>query len=370
MNHNEFLVSKYAFAENGYIWMLTEQTEILCCIDIQRRKPITYLVIPGIRTEDNSDMIMKNTRDSVFFSSCNDMRLFKFEKNKHVFINIFDTIGIKGKLKRGCYELIGAYADCLVFFLKESESIVYFDVNTGNMFEDIEVFSELKKNGVEINEHIFSESFFQDDDKLYIPINEQNFIMMINISKQSYNIYQLSNDINFKLITIDKDTLNGDFLLTTKENQGIVWNPDEGIKRVMEFKNTNQNNVYRDAFSVNGHNYYIPAYKRNIYAEVSDELKEMKFDFPDVEGKFRENVFEQYRACFKYENYVFFQARTNGQMYFIDTENNLIQEYNVEITHEEKANYIVGSYREHKKPDFYTEEYDFALSDYLGFMSE
>lgn len=370
MNHNEFLISKSAFAENGYIWMLTEQTEMLCCIDIQKREIKKCFIIPGKRTEEISDIIMKNTNESIFFSSCNDKRLFRFVKGKRTFVNIFETISIEKKFKKGLHELIGAYDDCLVFFLKESESIVFLDVNTGNYHEDYVIFQRLKENGAEINGQIFSGGCFQEENKLYIPINEQNFLLMFNISEQSYNIYQLSKDINYKLSTIDRDILNGDFLLTTKDNQAIIWNPDEGIKSVTKLKNSNENNTYRDAFRISGRNYFIPLYRRKIYTEMLGKVEEMEFDYPNVEDKFRENIYEQYRAIFKYEKYVYFQARTNGQMYFIDTDNNMIQEYNVEITHEEKANYIAESYRKRGKPEIYIEDYDFALADYFRVVLE
>lgn len=350
-NDNSIFVGIGIVVDEKSLWILSEDTDTLMHFDLLTRELLDYHAISRKKLVPCAHLELQKNGNVIFVIPYRGRNLVSFDtgSGEMQYIEIpykTDEVNKDGKF---CIAIIWKFYLILVGY--NIKGIFYYDTTSGSFTRDMEYLGKLEKLGCDLSKPLFSDNYYQYEEKVYMPVYSQNIILEIDLETHASRVYELQHKKKIKLCTIDGYIQNGKekFLLTTTDDEMIIWSPDSGIEKIEELKIlTVYEKIYKRAFHIREKNYYIPAYERKVFVETDGAIKELEFEYESRGGFDGNSGHTQYEAVLKKDKDIYFQARSNGQLFRIDTETDKVYriDFDVLSDKQEEVMYRVCSGRE------------------------
>lgn len=337
-DNNGIFVCRSAIVDGTDLWMLTNETNILCHFDLNNMNLKEYFLVPGEELIENLHLTIRKHGDIIFIIPCKSEYLYFFDVESKKFWKHQIPYD---KHKNNKFVIAETYGSRLIMIGHEVHGIICYDDENDIFTQHTDYLSKLEKEGCDISKPVFLDCYYKQDDKLYIPVYSSNFIVQINLNDISSKVYKLTSDKKIQLHTIDRYNDNGEkFLLTTTNDEALIWSIDNGIEKMEELKVLKGNDrSYTQALHVNGKNFFISTWERKAFVGDEYEIRELEFDY-ESEGAVTEFNHTQFEAIFRYDRDIIFQARSNGQLFKIDTETEEVKCINFNVSQERRREIV------------------------------
>lgn len=365
-DNNSIFTSACAIVDGMDLWMLTNETDILCHFNFGNMKLIDCFFVPGDEMLDRSHFVIRKNKNKIYVIPYKAEQLYIFD----VLSKKFEECQIPyGKNKKNKFMIAEACGTHLVMIGHEIHGIICYDEKTDTFVKYTEYLTELEKAGCDISKPLFLDGYCRYENRLYIPVYSTNLVLQLNLEDVTYNIYKLSDKKEIKLRTIDRYDDGGEkFLLTTVDDEMLVWSINYGIEKIKKLEVLKGNRkAYVRAFYISGKNYYISAWERKVFVENGSQITRLDFDY-ESRGAFDELNHTQFEAIFKYGEDIFFQARSNGQIFKIDTRTDKVHCINFCVTQKEKEKIIYQICKYRNKVSLLMESSFCNLNLFLGIL--
>lgn len=366
--NNAIFASMDAIIENNDLWMLSENADVLLHFDFTRLKLLDYHILPCKKLILNAHMRLRKSGNIIYIAPYmeNSLVYFDYVSGEMGDINIpyeDSEIGVKNK-----FNIIVVWKSHLILVGHAVRGVFYYDVISGSFKKYVGYLDELKKEGCDASSPLFSDCYYQKENKLYIPIFCKNMILEIDLDTCINTIYKLQYEKEIKLRTIDGYDQDGTekFLLTTVNDEMLIWSPVNGVEKMKALGLLRgEEKIYVRAFRMEEKNYYIAAYERKVFVEVDDRIQELEFEY-ESRGGYEEAVGRtQFEAVFKKGADIYFQARSNGQLFRIDTATDVVHRVDFDVTSEKRKEIADKVYSSRPIIDMLTEGAWFGLDSFL-----
>lgn len=339
---NRMFLSKGAIIDDGILWMLTEMTDVLLAFDMETMKLKKWIVVPGIE-----------------WMQCGYMAMLKSSKGIYAIpfygegVYLFDNFGGVRKIPipdencfhaTGKFLISGVWKNDLAIVGHGVNGIFFYNEVTQKVEKKSDYLTMIAEAGYDNSIPLFSDEYCQVGSSLYIPIYKTNAILKTDIESRTNELIQLEASKVIRIRTIDNFIRDGKnyFLLTTCDDESLIWSPKKGIEefKKMDLLNGNEK-IYHRAYHINEKRYYISALERKVFVDTGVDVFELRFDY-ELDGAVSELDHTQFEAVFKSNDNIFFQARSNGQLFRIDTTKDIITRVDFNISVEEKRKIILN----------------------------
>lgn len=341
--NNAMFTAKSVLVDGNDLWMLTEDTDVLLHFDFKSLKLLDYHILPGEKRIPVAHLGLRKCGDIIYIAP--------YMESSFIFLNCVSgemgdisipyEVGEAGKKRKFC--IAAVWKSQLVLVGHGVRGIFYYDTIAGSFTRDIGYLNELKKVGNGCPDLPFSDCYCQKRNKLYIPVYCKNIVLEIDMDKRTNEIYVLQHEKEIRLRTIDVYEQDGDekFLLTTADDEMLIWSPMDGVEKMRSLGLLcGGEKIYMRAFHVKKKNYYIAAYERKVFVESEDGIRELEFEY-EKRGGSAETVgdiqgYIQFEAVFKNGTDIYFQARSNGQLFRIDTATDTVHRMDFDVSPEKR----------------------------------
>lgn len=337
--NNAIFASKNAIVDGNNLWMLSNDTDVLLHFDFSGLRLMDYHILPGDELLQYAHMGMVKNGDIIYIVpyAGDDLVLFDCKSAEMRSISISYE---EGEIKRKDKFCIAAVWKTQLFLIGHSvKGIFCYDVPSGRFARDTSFLKELEKAGCDITTTLFSDCCYQKRDKLYLPVFCANLVLEIDLDKGQNRIYKLNSEKKIELRTIDGYEEGGKekFLLTTVNDEMLIWSPLDGVEEMRELGLLrNRKGMYSRAFHVGKKNYYIAAGERKVFVEEDNRIEELEFEYENSGGAKEGANGTQFEAVFRNGTDIFFQARSNGQLFKIDTITDMVHRMDFDVTIEKR----------------------------------
>lgn len=360
---NSMFASSSLLVEGEDIWFLTSQTDVLIRFRISDMELMEYYIVPAEYLQKDIHVRLENANNGIYIVPYRGEGLFYFDKKTKTMKEISTSIFKQGFAEKRRFRITAFWKGHLFLVGHDISCIYDLEEETGHVSEIKTYLDVLHTAGAETRGAIFSDCFYQYGSMLYIPLVNQSYILCMNLEDRSFYAFQLSERKKIRLCTIDKYGEEGKFLLTTLDDEKIIWSPKNGLEEWEKLGVLRKEKMYLRAYHVNNKNYYIPAKERKIYVEKEGIIRILPFVYP-LNTKYPEYDTFQYEVVDKFSNIIYFQIR-DGHLFYIDTVKDEIHNMNFSVSNDtmrEIKKHVLGVRNIPKTVD---ERYCFHLGDYL-----
>lgn len=341
--NNAIFVAKSAIVDKNELWMLSNDADVLLHFDFVNMKLSNYYILPGEKLLQYSHLVMAKNGNSIYIAPYMGDMLFLFDSLSGEIKNIAIPYDASEAEQKNKFNIAVVWKSQLVLVGHAIKGIFYYDMISGGFVRDTKYLDMIKKVQYDISGFLFGDCYYQKENKLYIPLFCRNMILEIDLDKHINKIHELKYDTEIKLCTIDGYEQDGreKFLLTTKNDEMLIWSPVNGVEKMKDLGLLcGEEKVYMRAFHMNEKNYYIAAYERRVFVEIGDEIRELNFEYENKGGVKEAAGGTQFEAIFKNGTDIYFQARSNGQLFKIDTVTDAIYQIDFDIVPEKRREII------------------------------
>ncbi|MCM1415705.1 MAG: hypothetical protein NC430_07245 [bacterium] len=360
---NSMFVDSAFFVDGEDFWLLTSCTDVLLHFSLRNMTLIEYFMIPVQHLQKYVHYRMENTKEGIYILPHLGNNIFYFNKYtkslKEIALPPLEERFVQKRKIRisafwnGELSLLG-YDIPFVYFLNEDSGKIVADQTYLDIFQA----AGAKKRGT-----IFSHCSYQDKNKLYVPLIGQAFIVSINLDERSFHCFRVTEKDEIRICTIDKYEGDETFLLTTYEDEKIIWSPKDGVRELQKIGLLNERESYLRAFHIGDKNYYIPANEQKIYVEQGKEIREIPYECaPNT--KYPEHAAAQYGEVYLNKSEIYFQTRS-GELFVLDTEIDEIHTLEFHVSSDKLLEIKREILRAREIPSRVMEQSCFCLKDYL-----
>lgn len=362
--NNGIFASVNAVVDGEDLWMLSIDTDVLLHFDFKSLKLLDYYIIPGETYRRYAHLLLRKAGNIIYVTPGEENSLICFDCVSKKIENIHIPLETDEIWKGNQFNFAAVWQSRLILSGYLGQGIFFYDMTHGSFTRDVGYLGAFKKLGCDLSALQVSYSYCQRKNKLYIPILFTNLILEIDMETCMNHIYELRYGKELQLRTIDEYGQDDKFLLTTADDEMLIWSPINGVERLRPLGLLHaQNKMYAQAFHVREKNYYIAAYERRVFVEKDERIRELKFENKD-RGRVQEDS-SQFEAIFKNKTDIYFQVRSNGQLFKIDTEIDMICQMDFDVTMEKKKEITDEVCRYRSKFDMSVESAWFDLDIFL-----
>lgn len=325
------------------MWILTEDTNAIMHFDLCSMRLLDYHVVLKEKIVQCSHLGLQKNGNILFAIPFSESNLISFDISSYETRYIEIPYRESEADRNNKFSVAISWESYLILAGANIPGIFYYNIVSGRFTRDTRYLDKLEASGCDLSRPLFSENYFQNEENVYIPVYSQNFILKINLKTRTNIIYELKNENKIELCTIDGFYQNGKekFLLTTTNDEMLIWNQESGIEEIKKLGVlTVGEKTYKRAFHIKGKNYYISAYERKVFVERNGIIREMEFDYESRCGFDGELGYVQFEVVLKRDEDIFFQARSNGQLFKIDTEADRVYSVEFDVEEEKKEEII------------------------------
>lgn len=337
---NNALFATYgAIIDGNDLWILTEGTDVLLHFDLTSMKLLNYYLIPAKNMVSCAHLKIIKVEDVIYAAPFKGKGLAYFNSKTEEIGNIDVPYEIHELEIKNKFNILTAWKSTLVLVGHAVRGIFYYDLSSQRFIRDTTYLEKIKRAGCEKTGILFSDCYCQRKNKLYLPILGSEFVLEADLEHREYKIYKLRHEKQISLRTIDGYVQNGKekFLLTTTDDEALVWSPADGVESMEKLERLRgKEKIYVRAFHVGEKNYYIAACERKVFVEKEDSIRELGFAYESRGAYDEAEGYTQFEAVFKNGTEIYFQARSNGQIFRIDTTTDTIHRLDFDVTSEQK----------------------------------
>ena len=312
----------YSVLEDGILWMIAEYSNVLLKFNWITKQLINIYPIPEKVNPLYAHIYFIKKEKHIYIFPYRANNIYIFDTEKEAFEEIILPLSEDERKLGAKFAIVTEYNSVFWMIGYNIKGIFTYNILTKEICRIDIYLLLLEKSGIDINQPVVSTNYYREEEKLYIPIYKKNYILCIDMKRKEYRIFKIGLSKEFELRTITK--IDNGFLLTSINDEKIVWSKENGVEEVIAFNNLNNiRREYRHVFWVNEKAYYIALCERRIFFEdKKNDVKEIDFDIP-FEVDFPER-YTQYETVFVDGNSIYFQMRENGCFYQLDTMNNTV----------------------------------------------
>lgn len=327
---NYWMIGNATILDGDILWMVTIHTDVVLKIDWGSKQIVGSFQIPESKNIDYAHTVMKKVDEKIYIFPLYGDGCFCFDITSEK----FNKIGLDcGGDKLSCVVRIAEMAD--------DKNIIFVDHNTNRIYkldsrnnsvsrvgENLE--EELKRKGVDVSFPIFSWQHFIMSNILYIPVNNKNMCVCFDMSTYDYFIKEFESDIQLKFIAGDDEKT----IFTTSDNRIFVHKclSDE-VEELTDTIRDGGADLY--PFCIKDKIVFLPFCQRRVY--LFDNGTMSRFDVPY--SFIKRDVFPETKGCSQYEAVIvdggklYFQARSNGELFCLDTDEKTVSITRFSISH-------------------------------------
>lgn len=365
---NSVFAAKNVIVAGDELWMLSNNTDVLLHFDFKNLKLLDYHIIPGKKLMQYAHLALSKIENMIYIAPYMESSLVYFDCMSGEMGNIDIPYESDDAKKKDKFNIVVAWNSYLVLIGHTVRGIFYYDTLSGHFTRDVTYLEDLKKGGCDINDVLFSDSYYQRENRIYIPIYASPVILEIDLETRLNTIHKLYDEKEIRLRTIDGCSQGGKgrFLLTTTNDESLIWSPVDGIEERKAFGFLRgEEKIYMRAFHVRGKNYYFSAYERKVFVETEERIQELEFEYESKGGVEEAAGKTQFEAIFKSGFDIYFQARSNGQMFKIDTSSDTIYRMDFDVELDKRKEIINRVFASRRVIDMLTESSWFGLESFL-----
>ena len=325
--------------ENDILWMVTVYTSILLKIDRKSGTLMKVYQIPIREIREYHYLDIKKAGSYLYLIPFNAEHVYRFHIETEQFDRIELPLSEQEKAKTGKFGQIFRVKDFLYIVGYNLPLVIKLDLNTLQM-KRIEGF------------HTNGDSYARDgmllEDDLYIPYYRKNIILHVNTENDSWEELALeSQDFNgFGTIT----RTNDEFILTDLADHRISCGQNENRMAVNSLQLLSSDSAecakalyyyqYQKVYYYQNKEYYFPVCKSQIWMrDGQSNKKELVYAYP-YDSRMKIDYYSKFEMINRYKNDIYFQARTNGDIFVIDMNKDEIQKFTVHISGEVKRSLL------------------------------
>lgn len=369
--NNALFGAVYAITEGTDLWMLTYNTSVLLHFDITEMKLLDYHIISKEKIIQEAYLGVAKCGDIIYITPYRESKLVSFDVTSGEIRYIDIPYEAEEVRMNNKFVITVSWKSYLLLVGCGIKGIFYYDTVSGSFTKNMEYWECLQEEGCDVSNPLFSNTYFQKENKVYLPVRFKDIILEVDLAQKEYTIHRLNND-KIALWTIDGYTQGKKekFLLTTVNDEMLTWSPADGVEGVKNLGLLRgRSNLYERAYHIGGKNYFISACERKVFVESCGQIRELEFEYESRGGYQEGTWFTQFQAVFKWGNDIYFQARSNGQLFRIDTRMDIIYQVDFEVTQEDKKDMLRRIYSSRKLEDTIMENMGFKLDDLLKCIS-
>lgn len=332
--------------EENVIWMVTVYSSLLIKLNLTTNRFEEYYRIPYVdETVEGSVVAMIKYNDELILAPNNTDRIIVFNLKMHQFYDI-DMKLSKEEIAEGniigqiC--LMGKYAYLIGFKLYSVFRLDLEDKKCERVYnsEGVGFFSYM--NGI------------IDEGKLYIPMYEENTILIMNLENNQVNKIQVQGGAVSGFSSIAREE-NGIGLITKEGDYGLLDNNELYIKT--EICKENIANMFVDIYNSK---WCFESCGTKIWHVNSDgDVEDMQFKYPYAK-EFRDKTTAAYDFIVQVKTGLVFQVRADGDIYILDFDKKHINKINIR-----DMELVVQVNKERMKRKIVNEEISLSLDDFL-----
>ena len=318
--------SRCCIIDNDILWTVSYNTDALLKINLSNKQLINAYMIPGYNEKHYGNVSIVMGLGKVFIFPHNSVDIKVFDIDNETFELI--CFGSATEVPLIHISVIDCNEEKIYFWGLKDSGGYCLDIKTKRITEKSSYLNVLDEMGVDlINENVF---YFYEikDNTVFMPIRDHNILLIYHIKTDEYEYKRIGND-NIKLRTITFD--NSIFVFTTSDDKIITWDGNHILSiDNLGILGEDGDRSYFDLIIHNKKLYLIPDGIYYIYLREEGNTKKIEYNYPrnnqisDVWGI-------KFMLCFYYDNKVFFQAYTNGQLFSIDLDTDVVSEFNIFI---------------------------------------
>ena len=274
----------------------------------------------------------------------NSKELFRFNTDNAHFDTIEFTFPQLDYFKSMFTQIAVAYKDYVYFIGHDVRGLYEINTNNNSINRYANYLESLKNIGVDINGDVFGDSFIQDNNILYVPVNGKNLMVCFDLSNRNYSIVQLEDKIRLRSIHKGKKG----YILTTLDGELAEWIPG---KNQVNFQNKylieGEKKSYFFALYHQGTYCYLPDYERNFFFQKGETVNKIRIDLIP-EDYCKEKVIAQYEMMFISSNHLYFQAREDGTFFCFDFEKETLSKVDMKIQQDIRKEIVSDILRQSK----------------------
>lgn len=360
-SNNKIFVSRGNAIDNNSLWMVTNDTDILCHFDFETMELKEWHVVPTEILDQYAHGLLKFKKNLYLIPNYGkEMFIYKTEKKEFEKVEV--PFGEEAN-KPAKFVISTGYANKIFMVGHNIEGIYCYDECNKSFIITKAYLKKIKKYNDCGESPYFSDCYVKIGKMLYIPLYHRSLILIFDMESLETEVVDIGENIYLKTI----DYIGDDrFFLTTCNDERLLWSREEGVqeRRTLD-QLIGQLKIYDRAFYEHEKYYYIASCERKVFVEKGGIITELPFSY-DKNSPFTEGtVYTQFEAIFRFRGSIFFQARSNGQLYKIDTLTDIISEVDFSVPVEEKKKIKLNSYKERKKLGVAREDDLFDLSNFI-----
>lgn len=322
--------SNDAIIDNDDLWVVSDYTNVLLNYDMSKGilKGIYYFPEEIIDTYFSVSFI--KAEDTIFFAPYNSKKLWSFHIPTKQF-EVYDLmLGDKEKNEKKKFGIIIYYGNGLLLVGHKIRSIYYFDLEIKKVRKYDEYINILAKKGIKSDETLLGYNYVIVDDILFIPMLTHNIIVSFDLLNHYFEVYEVGDLITKGFETIGY--LDNQFILTNNRGDKIIWSYKSDktkIKRLGMLESEIRS--YKTVIQYEELSVYFAAYEKKIILENSKgELGRIPFSYPEAK-LFPDGVYSKFEFIKKVKDRVYFQVRSNGDCFYLDLKQMVINPLNLEV---------------------------------------
>lgn len=365
--NNTFFISKNVRVEKNTLWMLTNDTNVLCEFDLSNMKYLSSYILPINKVIQYGCYAFTKSGEVIYVLPFLNEDMFVVNVQNGNIKKVELPYRNGDRMQSGKFHIVGNVNNKLVMLGHNIKGIFVYDEK--DIHVNYEYLDLIKEAGIDINQEnaFFSDCYIQLQNKIYAPFYKKNFLFVLNIEDETYQILKIDDSIRLRTIDIinEKEEI---FLFTTVDDERVIWSQKKGIieKKRLNVLNLGEK-LYMRSYYVNNKYYYIAALERKIFVEKDNMMIEIPFEYP-IEQSFKEGECTQFEAVFKNNMLIFFQVRSDGSIFCIDTERDCIKRMDIDISIEQRNSLIKNAYQNKKIESIWNENSYMNLKNLLDII--
>lgn len=323
-----FIIGNHcALVDGNTLWMISFHMDVLLKIDLEAKRLSGAYRIPGnnIGTEQGHAG-MKKKEGKLYLFPNKGKGIYSFDIGSCEFKEI--EFVPEEKESKFAFAIIAEYDKYIYFPELWGKGIYRLDSETEKI--EKKEFSDDERHRMHITygNRIVFDRFCQKGNFLYIPVYRGDVVLELDLRHFSYKYYKLSSVSDIHLRTIDR--WKDRFILSTIDDERLIWEPNCILERQELHILEGDLRSYYAMIPKSNYEFLLAEWERKAFIGKNGRYKKLPFDYQD-NPSYPEHACMQFMALFEYDNQIYFQATSNGQIYRVDADNEEIYEVDIEI---------------------------------------
>ncbi len=354
---NKYFSSRNIVIDNNTLWLITNYSGILCKFRFPEMIMESYYILPKEESMEYSYLAFCIYGNYIYIAPYMSKEFVIFDVKNEIFSCVKIPYKTGTENNNNKFHIIFEYNENIYLIGQGVDGIFKYDIRKKEFQKRENYIAKIED--LRCVAEVFSDNYFVENNMVYIPINERNMLFIIDLDSREQKLIDFDKKYRFR--TIDK--IEEKIILTTFDKEKVTW--DTKTEEIIEEKiPIDEIGFFWKVFVIDKSIVYIVACDKKVYLETEDGVNEIEVNY-DKYGSLRKG-YTQFEATLKNSNGVFFQARTSGQLFFLDIDNREISEMDFYADEEEVVHMLRESLKNEKSNCMYRlERSEFGINDYL-----